>query len=224
MDKLRQIHNNCKREFLQRWVWRDSVVLDCGCGRGGDLWKWRGLNVRLFAIDPDEEALVEARSRAETSNTNVFFLGQGDIRQAAFAGPYDVVCYNFSIHYIFETPEIFKSSIKAIACALKPGGLLLGITPDKMRAEMMADENGKYMDSLGNNFEIWNGRRRLMVQLADGPFYADGPRDEPLLDAQQLIEALKAVGLELLIWEPMVDRPNGYISDLYSKFVFKKNT
>jgi len=58
--------------------------------------------------------------------------------------------------------------------------------------------------------------------LADGPFYADGAKDEPLLDTQKLMSALDAKGIDLVIWEPMLHSPNGLISDLYSKFVFKK--
>ena len=75
---------------------------------------------------------------------------------------------------------------------------------------------------LENQFKIWRGGRQLLIGLADGPFYADGPKDEPLLDPGTLIEALKGVGLELITWEPMIPKPNKLISDLYSKFVFKK--
>jgi len=58
--------------------------------------------------------------------------------------------------------------------------------------------------------------------LVDGPFYADGGREEPTLDSGVLISKLKEVGFEKIVWEPMLPRPNGLVSDLYSKFVFKK--
>jgi ubiquinone/menaquinone biosynthesis C-methylase UbiE len=219
MDALRKLHNTCKRELIQSWVQPRSTVLDCGCGRGGDWWKWKDMGVRVFAIDPDEESLKEAEKRATEMKFGVFFLGKGTIVQAAFAGPFDVVCYNFSIHYIMDD---FENSIKAIDCALKPGGFLLGITPDKFQAQSICDENGHYEDSLGNTFDIYQGNRRLMVKLADGPFYADGAKDEPLLDFHMLVQALETRGIELLVWDPMLRRPNGLISDLYSKFVFKK--
>jgi hypothetical protein len=178
--------------------------------------------VRLFAIDPDEESLREAELRAKDAGLNVFFLGKGSIVQAAFAGPYNVVCYNFSLHYIFENEITFDNSIKALSCAVKEDGFLIGIAPDRRRAELMADQHGQYKDRLGNAFMIFQGGRKLMVQLVDGPFYADGGREEPVLDPGTLINALKDVGFELLGWEPMIPEPNGLISDLYSKFVFKK--
>ena len=220
--ELRQLHNQIKREHISRWVPRRSHVLDCGCGRGGDWHKWKAVHARVSAIDPDAESLYEAESRAVDMQFGVWFLGLGDIRHAAFAGPYDVVCYNFSLHYIFEDPETFRQSIKALAVAVRPGGLLIGVTPEKARAEAMVDQFGHFKDSLGNEIALLHANSRLMVRLIDGPFYADGGREEPILDANVLIRALEQAGFEMVQWEPMIDRPNGLISDLYSKFVFRR--
>jgi SAM-dependent methyltransferase len=222
MDELRKLHNKAKRELITRWVRPGSTVLDCGCGRGGDLHKWKSVHARIFAIDPDEESLLEAEKRAMEMKLGVWFLGRGDIRQAAFAGPFDVVCYNFSLHYIFEDPTTFEMSIKALALSVAPGGLLIGITPELDRAESLVDQYGHFKDKLGNEIALLQENRRLMVRLVDGPFYADGGREEPTLDARFLISKLKEVGFEKIVWEPMLPRPNGLVSDLYSKFVFKK--
>jgi SAM-dependent methyltransferase len=149
----------------------------------------------------------------------VWFLGTGDVRQAAASGPFDVVCYNFSLHYIFENPQILAESLDAIQRAVKPGGLLIGITPEQERAEYLT--NGSlFKDPLGNTLEIKDDR--LWVSLTDGPFYADGPKSEPLLNAFNLKHALSLRGFERLVWEPMLPVPNGHVSDLYSAFVFKK--
>lgn len=215
---IRKVHNDYKRKHINKWVMPNSYVLDCGCGRGGDWWKWKACGVQVAAIDPDAESLVEAESRANEMGFDVWFLGQGDIRQAAFAGPYHMVCYNFSLHYIFENEKTLSESLKAIKVALKPGGLLIGITPEKARAESMADGSGNFRDKLGNEFQIKN--EKLLVKLTDGPFYADGAKEEPLLDGPILIQNLKDLGFDRLVWEPMVPRPTGLISDLYTKFVF----
>ena len=37
-----------------------------------------------------------------------------------------------------------------------------------------------------------------------------------------LVHDLELVGLELVRWEPMLLVPNGHVSDIYSRFVFKK--
>lgn len=218
MDNLRKLHNNCKRRHILDWVSRGDFTLDCGCGRGGDLQKWKAAGARVAFIDPDEESLIEAQKRASEMKMDVFFLGKGTIVQAAFAGPFDVVCYNFSIHYIFDSLE---QSIKALGVAVRPGGHLIGITPDMYRAEAMADIRGHFEDELGNEFNVYSGGRRLMVRLADGPFYADGPRDEPLLNPRILINLLLP-DFDLVQWESMLPEPNGLISDIYSKFVFRR--
>jgi mRNA capping enzyme len=224
MDELRKLHNKCKRDHISCWVPQKSHVLDCGCGRGGDWHKWKAVNARVTAIDPDTTSLKEAETRALEMKFGVWFLGQGDIRQAAFAGPYDVVSYNFSLQYIFEDSKTFEDSIRAIGVAVKPGGLLIGIAPEKARAEAMVDRFGHFKDRLGNEFGFVRGSTRLLVNLVGGPFYEDGGREEPILDANVLVRALNEVGFDLVQWEPMIDRPNGLISDLYSKFVFKKRT
>lgn len=219
MDALRRLHNQCKRDHITNWVKRGDHVLDCGCGRGGDWHKWRAVGASVYAIDPDGESLNEAESRAIEMNFGVWFLGTGTIIQAAFAGPFDVVCYNFSIHYIMDDLE---NSLKAIQCAVKPGGLLIGITPEKYNAVRMCDPHGHYEDQLGNTFDMYQGGQRLLVRLTDGPFYADGARDEPLLDGEMLKDELKNLDFDLLFWGPMLAEPNGLISDLYSKFVFRR--
>jgi ubiquinone/menaquinone biosynthesis C-methylase UbiE len=210
MDELRKRHNQAKRELINNWVSPDSYVLDCGCGRGGDFHKWKSVRARLAAIDPDEKSLLEAEDRSFTIGIGVWFLGAGDIRQAAFAGPFDTVCYNFSIQYIFG--EHFEQSIKAIKLAVKPGGHLIGITPEKSLIESTSSPDG-----LGNVFEIHGDK--VLMSLADGPFYADGPKYEPLLDGGVLRCALEPE-FQCISWTPMSQEPTGLVSDIYAQFVF----
>jgi len=210
MDQLRKLHNNCKREFIKQWVRPGSHVLDCGCGRGGDFNKWKAVNARVDAIDPDEESLVEAKRRSDGS---INFLGLGDIRHVT--GQWDVVCYNFSIHYIFSDETTLNESIDAISRAVRPGGLLIGIAPEKIRIQTMCHPNGIFQDSLGN--KIKNLKSHASVQLVDGPFYNGEWKEEPYMDNHILISKLK---FRLVSWEPMMLTPNGLISDMYTKFVF----
>jgi SAM-dependent methyltransferase len=222
-EQMRKMHNDAKRQLIQRWVLPGTKVLDCGCGRGGDWHKWKAARVHVFAIDPDEESLREAEQRAHDIPFGVWFLGTGTIVQAAFAGPFDTICYNFSLQYIFEDDITYRMSLKAIACSLNPNGLLIGVVPEKARAEALVNQYGHFKDALGNEFSLLQGGRRLNVRLVDGPFYADGGREEPVLDATVLVKDLAALGLELVMWEPMLREPTGLISDLYSKFVFRKS-
>jgi 2-polyprenyl-3-methyl-5-hydroxy-6-metoxy-1,4-benzoquinol methylase len=210
MDQLRKRHNQAKRDLITQWVKPGSYVLDCGCGRGGDWHKWKTVRARVAAIDPDEKSLLEAEERAMDIGFGVWFLGTGDIRQAAFAGPYDVVCYNFSIQYILG--EHFEQSIKAIKLAAKPGGLLIGITPEKSFIE-----SAKSPDALGNVFEIHGDK--VLMSLTEGPFYADGPKYEPLLDGNVLRQALEPE-FRCVAWGPIAPEHTGLVTDIYAQFVF----
>jgi len=212
-QEMRKLHNKCKGDVIYNYVSPGDLVLDCGCGRGGDLHKWKKSQARkVVAIDPDGDSLIEARIRALENNSQVEIIGPGDVRSVE--GPFDVVCYNFSLHYIVDS---YEESLEAIRRVLAPGGLLLGIVPEKARAEMLT--NGQpWKDRLGNTLEI--RKDRLWVNLADGPFYADGPREEPMLDGPVFLDRL---GFEVLMWEPMIPRPNGLISDLYTKFCLRKS-
>jgi SAM-dependent methyltransferase len=221
MEELRKLHNRCKRNLILKSVAPGSHVLDCGCGRGGDLHKWNSIpKLKITAVDPDEASLTEAQNRAIESQVGAWFLPPGDIRSASKWGPYDVVCYNFSLHYIFQDTQTYTESILAISRSVKPGGRLIGIAPDKARVLSVLNSKSKFVDRLGNSMELRGDR--LMVNLTDGPFYADGGREEPLLDPNTLIDSLKEHRFKMLTWEPMLQTPNGLISDIYSQFVFVK--
>jgi ubiquinone/menaquinone biosynthesis C-methylase UbiE len=210
MDQLRKRHNQAKRDLINQWVRPGAYVLDCGCGRGGDWHKWKAVRARVAAIDPDENSLQEAEERALDIGLGVWFLGKGDIRQAAFAGPFDAVCYNFSIQYILG--EHFDQSIKAIKLAVKPGGLLIGITPEKSLIEGTSSP-----DALGNMFEVHGDK--VLMSLTDGPFYADGPKYEPLLDGNVLRQALEPE-FRCVAWGPITPEKTDLVTDIYAQFVF----
>jgi len=205
---MRRFHNQIKKDLITKWVKPKSFILDCGCGRGGDLWKWKDVDARVVAIDPDADSIQEAEERARTAQIGVWFLPPGDIRQAVSSGPFDVVCYNFSIQYIVDS---FEESIRAIKKSIKPGGFLIGVTPEKSLIE-----GAKSPDSLGNTFEIHGSS--VMVRIVDGPFYADGPRPEPLLEKSVLQQAL-CPEFQCLVWEPISSK-TGTMSDVYARFVF----
>jgi SAM-dependent methyltransferase len=221
MDSLRKLHNSSKRKLITQWIRPGSLVLDCGCGRGGDIHKWKLIQgVKVIGVDPDEESLAEAQTRTIEANFGMWFLPPGDVTTALSWGPYDVVCYNFSLHYIFENMDTYTKSVWAINQCLSPNGLLIGITPDKNRILPLLNSESKFEDGLGNKIELKGDK--LLVNLVGGPFYAEGGREEPLLDPDMFIQSMIQSGMKLIKWGPMISHPNGLISDIYSQFVFVK--
>jgi ubiquinone/menaquinone biosynthesis C-methylase UbiE len=211
METLRRLHNQKKRELILGIVRPGNIVLDCGCGRGGDWHKWKVAGaLRIVGVDPDRESLVEAQRRADDMGLPVILI-HGDIRDV-HVNNFDVVCYNFSIHYILDS---LGESAKAIARAVKPGGYLIGITPDKARITEFTSP-----DTLGNTVETVDSSH-ISVRLVDGPFYADGAKTEPVISRPLLEHALRP-WFKLERWTPMLNTSTGLISDIYSTFIFKR--
>src|SRR5210317_1355439 len=174
MEDIRKTHNLFKREIIEAITdGRDNPsVLDVGCGFGGDLQKWAHAGVRnLSMCDPSAEALEEAKRRAEGLNMRVNFY-HGDILGCPKNRTYDIVCYNFSLHYIFASEKLFYDSIREIKKKMKKFGTLAGIIPNSDAIVMRAPMH----DALGNFFVLKSSPQggfgeKLFVNLVETPFY-----------------------------------------------------
>jgi len=216
MEEIRRNHNDAKRELIHHVTREGDQILDVGCGFGGDLQKWHRCGANMSMCDPEPTALVEAKSRAKNMKMRVNFY-EGDIHNCPNR-KYDIVCYNFSLHYIFESRDKFFSSIREIRKRLKPRGRLVGIIPDSEKIMFKTP----YNDDMGNFFITKNKcagsyGEKLFVNLVDTPFYADGAKSEPIAYKDLLITHLEELGLSLELWEGLEGNP---ISNLYSKFIF----
>lgn len=216
MDKIRKYHNDEKRRLIECVTRPGDNVLDVGCGFGGDLQKWKRVGANISMCEPDLNALNTARGRAKNMNCKVNFY-HGDITVCPHK-KYDIVCYNFSLHYVFRTKEIFNRTMFEIKTRLKPGGVFMGIVPDSMQMIFKTP----LVDDMGNFFKMrdtsnGNFGEELNVYLMDTPYYADGPKHEPLAHRDLLVTHLENNGFSHECWESLGGNP---ISELYSKFIF----
>lgn len=216
---LRKLHNANKRDFINNVVKEGQTILDAGCGCGGDLMKWGHNKVVVYACDPDPASITEARKRSKTLKQKVHFFN-GDISKTPIQ-EYDIICYNFSIHYIFATEELFMKTIKCISERTKIGTKIIGVVPDSDEI-LMAPTFTR--DHLGNEFikGNLNGEFGDLVKfnIAGSPYYKNGPVTEPVCYKDLLITYLEREGFELETWTPFISFPTGCISDMYSKFIF----
>ena len=166
--------------------------------------------------EPNPESLKEAKTRAKNMKIRVNFY-EGDI----FSCPhrkYDVICYNFALHYIFATKQLFEKSLLEVRNRMKPGGVFIGIVPNSDKIIM----NTPVRDKLGNYFLMkqtssGNFGEKLYVHLAETPYYADGPKVEPIAHKDMLFTYMEDLGFTLTLWEDLEGNP---VSELYSKFCF----
>lgn len=219
---MRKHHNQIKRDLIERTVTRGNRVLDVGSGQGGDLHKWNKMCVRLDMCDPDNESLQEAQKRALQLENNHMGLSvyEGDIMSTPNK-KYDIICYNFSIHYIFESKKLFEMSIANIRKRLKPGGKLIGCVPNSdfiMMHTSFSDEYGNFIARKPADTG-WGGfGEKLYVNLVDTPYYKNGPRPEPIAYKDLLITQLQHNDIHLVEWKPF-ESPYK-MSQLYSTFIF----
>ncbi len=229
MEQLRKSHNDVKRHLIQRVVGtstRPVHVLDVGCGFGGDLKKWFGMkvNVHLDMCDPELSSLEEAKQRVgnlnyENKKINFF---HGDITSCPYK-KYDFICYNFSLHYIFENPKLFFRSLNEINKRLKVGGKLFGCIPDSEKFLIRTpfqDDLGNYIVRNNDNTGYGNFGEKVHVFLADTPYYHDGPKSEPIAYKDLLITHLELKNIYMHEWIPIETRWE--LSNMYSQFIFVK--
>ena len=223
MDKLRKLHNSAKREMITTLVNKGDIVLDVGCGRGGDLHKWAATGCFLFACDPDIESVNEAQNRG-LQYSEWCRIFHGDVLNFSDV-ICDAICYNFSLQYIFKDNQTLRSSLKSIAEHIKPGGLFFGVVPDANRILTLPE---KWTDKLGNTIEhgsfCKNNRKTgnmIIVKMSDGPYYKNGAIPEPLCYNDILINEASE-WFELQAWTKMIPETTGLISDIYSKFIFRR--
>lgn len=220
---MRKLHNDAKRKLIQSVVDKGSIVLDVGCGRGGDLHKWP--NCTVYGVDPDPESIEEAKKRAvECGYDNWAKFSVGDIHAAPIMS-FDIVCYNFSFQYLFRSIEFLRSSLLQIANRLRTGGKLIGIVPD---AAYISRLPHKWKDSMGNTIERGpytdNNQQvgnMIIVKVVDGPYYSGGAIPEPLCYKEILFQEIGDM-FELESWTKMVPANTGIITDIYSKFIFRR--
>ena len=216
MNDIRKYHNDEKRDLIKSVSKEGYAVLDVGCGFGGDIGKWKHAHVNLSMCEPSLEALEEAKKRAQFYKMRINFY-HGDITSVPNR-KYDIVCYNFSLHYIFASENLFMNTTKEIAKRMKPGGQLIGIIPDSNQVIFKTPihhETGSFFVMKGTSHGQFG--EKLFVFLEDTPYYEDGAKSEPIAHKDLLVTRLEKLGFIMTMWEPLHGNP---ISNLYSKFIF----
>lgn len=137
---LRNFNNWIKsvliNEFLSklRSENRELSVLDLGCGRGGDILKWKKGNVsRVTFADIAEKSLEECKSRLTNVNFKTSFVTIDATKELLMEKMQDfqlhqLVSSQFVIHYSFESFNQADTFMKNVSDSLMPGGYFIGTT------------------------------------------------------------------------------------------------
>lgn len=149
LDIMRIYHNDVKRRMLETELSHGDAILDIGSGKGGDLGKWRDIQLsKVFVVEPNEENLEELEKRAkEMGLEDLYQIVQAE--GGALAGAEDaediettidntkiaaIVAF-FSLTFFGKDQDTFKQLIDSIDKNLPKDGKLIGIVMDGVRVK-----------------------------------------------------------------------------------------
>jgi len=230
----RQFHNKKKMDALLAFLSGGETVLDIGIGRGGDIGKFmRAGAKKVFGIDPNEANLAELEKRmaglSGKSPLKAFFetsvkvrLGDGgDVADvgalmggADAAHSADVVTSMFSLTFFFDTLEGIHALVSVVDWALKPGGYFMGVTMDGSAIQTLLEgtDAGQTNCSLAplciekryGGADPLVGRTVVVNVEERGTMVEE--QTEWLVYESVLTELFAAKDIELVMWEPFLDR------------------
>lgn len=136
---VRRINNFIKACILMNYVKTRDVVLDLGCGKGGDLQKYQSFKIKKYVgVDVSEESIKEATSRAKNLKLNFItnFFIQDSYNEVLFCGShklhqFDVITSQFSFHYAFFDDSSLETAVANISANLKHKGFFIITVPRK---------------------------------------------------------------------------------------------
>ncbi|KAJ8407042.1 hypothetical protein AAFF_G00293180 [Aldrovandia affinis] len=142
----------------------DMCVLDLGCGKGGDLLKWRKGHIdRLVCADIAAVSVEQCQQRYSDMrrkcrpNERIFSAEfiiadcTKEILSEKLKDPemtFDICSCQFVYHYSFETREQADMMLKNACEKLRPGGFFIGTTPDAF--ELVKRLEASESNSFGN--------------------------------------------------------------------------
>ncbi|KAJ9572677.1 mRNA capping enzyme [Nakaseomyces glabratus] len=154
--KLRNFNNAIKFMLIDKFTHTGNVVLELGCGKGGDLRKYGAAGISQFiGIDISNASIQEAHKRYQSMKNLDFqaILITGDCFGESLGVavepfpecrfPCDVVSTQFCLHYAFETEEKARRALLNVSKSLKVGGRFFGTIPDSEFLRYKLNKIGK---------------------------------------------------------------------------------
>ncbi|XP_036177848.1 mRNA cap guanine-N7 methyltransferase isoform X1 [Myotis myotis] len=150
-------------EKLRQKKTRDITVLDLGCGKGGDLLKWKkGRINKLVCTDIADVSVKQCQQRYEDMKNrrdneyifNAEFITADCSKELLidkFRDPemrFDICSCQFVCHYSFESYDQADMMLRNACERLSPGGYFIGTTPNSF--ELIRRLEASETESFGN--------------------------------------------------------------------------
>ncbi len=202
---MRRCHNMIKERMLKEFAAGGSL-LDIGSGRGGDLAKWKKLNIgEVYIVEPDKEVIEEIKRRNNNINADIEIINKGfeDVREE-IPRQVDNIAAFFSLTFFGKDEQMFENLINNINQNLKPGGYLIGIVLDGEKVHKLVSEKEYDTDAFSfKRKSKWSRSNKfgnkLETTINDPTSMVKGV-EEYLFPFEEFRDRLKAVGIN--VYEP----------------------
>ena len=140
---------------------RASSLVELGCGRGGDINKWRDANIRnVLGVDLSADQLDDARRRerqgggkGKGGGQTLITWVQGSILDPTLEAQLkpklpnpqgaDAVAMMFAVQFAFGNRSDADGVLRTAAALLRPGGVFFGVAPDAASIRAAASPSGE---------------------------------------------------------------------------------
>lgn len=142
--------NSIKRQLIQSHARDARLLIDIGCGRGGDIAKWRDARVHhVVAMDLSAAQLDEARSRETDgrggggrAHTAIAWRQlsmlapdfaeelEPEVARGGGGGGADAISAMFCVQFAFGSEAVASALLRQVSSLLRPGGVFFGTAPD----------------------------------------------------------------------------------------------
>lgn len=168
---LRNFNNWMKSALINEFLGRvrerknrNIAVLDLGCGKGGDLLKWRKgkidqlvcTDIAEVSVQQCKQRYVEMKERARHEHVFEAEFVTADSTKELLSTKlkdpkmtFDICSCQFVYHYSFETYEQADMMLRNACERLCPGGYFIGTTPDGF--ELVKRLEASETNSFGND-------------------------------------------------------------------------
>ncbi|KAI8872828.1 mRNA capping enzyme, large subunit [Ramicandelaber brevisporus] len=127
--RLRAFNNWIKTVLITAHILKPgSTALDLGCGKGGDIGKWRKAKIsHLVGMDIAQESINHAKARFDD---RMDCYGEPISRSILPNIAFDIVSMQFCMHYAFNTEQRVRMMLHNVSSQLKVGGMFVGTIPN----------------------------------------------------------------------------------------------
>lgn len=240
----RKYCNYVKRDLLSKCKSQpNTFLLDLCSGRGGDMFKWKDLGIGVVVgLDSDPKSTKEAIRRYLVNKTKLYgtkirfhtvdvtnkemvrkILAKNGSRRPS------IVSCMFALHYFCASQESLDLFLSIVSQNLQPGGLFVGVCPDKEYIVRMLEGSLEVPNVSASSVGVGKYVFSISDPSCTDYFSFRGGSLEYLVDRDLLVGVAKSNNLHLVeignIYHDYPDHPNKQspISQLYVSFMFRKS-